>query len=143
VLSQQPGAIASRGLAHGDFTPVNTFRHRDRLYVFDWEYAGGDYPADFDLIRYLVAVMRLESPQPAQLATAVLDALTREFDREEREARLRLIAYACVYALRGACRQPAFPGTALKWTGGRDDALLLDALLAESRRGHAAGGASP
>lgn len=127
-LEPQSALLASRGLAHGDFTPVNSYPYRDGLFIFDWEYAGAGYPADFDLIRFLDATAKSRCHEPGDRVAAILRDL-HGLGRSEAEARARLAAYLCVYALRGACRQPR-PGAApLRWESGRSDAAMLDALL--------------
>jgi hypothetical protein len=134
MLTARPELVASRGLAHGDFTPVNTLTNRGELFVFDWEYAGGDYPADFDLIRYLDAWMRPAGTHPWRRAEAILRVLVGELGRSRAEAYSRLVAYQCVYALRGVGRQPpSTDGTPLHWESECNDAAMLDALLAHPR----------
>lgn len=52
----KPGIEAVRvGLAHGDFTPWNTFLIGQQLYVFDWEYAQEDYPLGYDMVHFTLA----------------------------------------------------------------------------------------
>lgn len=133
-LAPAAALIAPRGWAHGDFTPVNCFPHGDRLFVFDWEYAGGTYPADFDLIRFLDAVTRARLRPTADRPAAILRELTQVLGRSEAEARACLLAYACACALRGALRQPMAGGAPLQWASQRDDAAMLDAMRAGTRR---------
>lgn len=57
------------GLAHGDFTPWNTFGVADRLYVFDWEYAHPAYPLGFDRVHFTL------SANPAKAVPALIDQL--------------------------------------------------------------------
>lgn len=132
ILSIGPQLISSRGLAHGDFTPVNSFRQHGRLYVFDWEYAGHAYPADYDLICYLDAVTRLRGIRAASLAFALGHRLVHELGRSPAEASRRLIAFYCVHALRGAERQPRSAGMMLNWAGEDETAGALDALLSRA-----------
>lgn len=126
--------IASPGLAHGDFTPTNTFLQDGRLCVFDWEYAGGAYPADFDLVRFLGCQPALQRLAAAQRGTALAHILEAEFNRAHAEAAQRVIAFLCVYALRRAAREPRVPGALIAWPGATDDAATLDALLAHPPR---------
>ena len=42
-------------LAHGDFTPWNTYLQSKRLYVFDWEYAHYGYPQGYDHLHFILA----------------------------------------------------------------------------------------
>lgn len=127
ALEAKTALIAPRGLAHGDFTPVNSFPCGDRLFVFDWEYAGRSYPADFDLIRFLAAATQARPRHAARRVAAIQRELARELGRSEEQAHARLVAYVCACALRGACRQPRHEP--LQWESERGDAAMLDALL--------------
>lgn len=60
------------GLAHGDFTPWNTFIVGDQLYVFDWEYAHPAYPLGFDRVHFTL------SANPAKPFPALIDHLEAE-----------------------------------------------------------------
>ncbi|MBU6416473.1 MAG: phosphotransferase [Xanthomonadaceae bacterium] len=127
-LAFTPDLIAPRGLAHGDFTPGNTFRHQDRLCVFDWEYAGYAYPADYDLIRFLLAVRSTRRGDPVGDCQAVESILVRNFRRPPAAARARLTAYLCVQALLLAGRRANPDGMPLIWEGEQRASLMLDSL---------------
>jgi hypothetical protein len=131
ALAQSPATITSRGLAHGDFTPWNSLVCGDRLYVFDWEYAGWDYPADYDLIHFLSATPALLGGPAQHYVSHVISILTTQFDRSRSDARARLMAYVCARTLRYACREPRTSGQAIDWAGSARGAVVLDALLAE------------
>jgi len=132
-LAFAPDLIAPHGLAHGDFTPINTFRYQDRLCVFDWEYAGYAYPADYDLIRFLLAVRGTRRRNPVDDCHAVESILIRNFRRPPAAARARLTAYLCVQALMLAGRRSNPGETALTWEGEPAASLMLDALDAHGR----------
>lgn len=154
-LAFAPDLIAPRGLAHGDFTPVNTFRYGNRVFVFDWEYAGYAYPADYDLIHFLFAMRRTQRSKPADDCLTIESILTRELGRPPAAARARLAAYLCAQALLLAGRRagqdgsaPVLEGHVLEgqilegriskgetWEGERAAALMLDALSARGRAG--------
>lgn len=129
ALVPAPDLMAPRGLAHGDFTPINTFLYRNRLCVFDWEYAGCAYPADFDLIHFLFATQGARRGRPADCCRAIESILIRDFGRPPTTARARLAAYLCAYALRLAGRQTDRDGKVLSWEGEKAAALMLDAVL--------------
>lgn len=135
-LALAPELIAPRGIAHGDFTPANTCEHRQRLCVFDWEYAGPDYPADYDLIRFLSAIALLRHRRAADWHRAVEAALVRDHGRSARSARARLMAYLYVQVLLLAGRQPAGGEPIRTWEGEPAMALMFDAL-------HTSGPAAP
>lgn len=132
-LEPKSELLAAQGMAHGDFTPWNSRPCGNGVFVFDWEYAGDGYPADFDLIRFLDSVARVRTPLPAHRVAVIHRALCR-LDRSDATARARLLAYLCTYALRGACRQPRRSGMPVHWESERADAAMLDALLASARR---------
>lgn len=89
-------------LAHGDFTPWNSFLGQ-RLYVFDWEYAGRR-AAGYDAIHFTLAsypncsVLELRAR-----AIATLARLNLFLTPAEREA--ALLAYLCDLSLLLARRQ--------------------------------------
>lgn len=128
-LACGPDRIAPMGLAHGDFTPTNTFVQHGRLGVFDWEYAGNAYPADFDLLRFIGCRPAVRRARPAERGAAMARALEREFGRSPVDASLRVVAYLCAYALRCARRERDSRVGALTWVGEGEQACALDALL--------------
>ncbi|MGH8182188.1 MAG: phosphotransferase family protein [Rhodanobacteraceae bacterium] len=128
ALAIAPELIAPRGLAHGDFTPGNTFQYRERLCVFDWEYAGYDYPADYDLVRFMFAAQSSRRGHVVDHGQAVESVLIHDLQRAPRSARARVLAYLCVQALLLAGRQPERNGQALTWEGEPAMARMLDAL---------------
>jgi hypothetical protein len=64
------------GLAHGDFTPWNTFLVGERLYVFDWEYAQPAYPLGYDAVHFTLAT------HPAAHVPDLLDGLVADIAAE-------------------------------------------------------------
>lgn len=132
-LAFAPDLVAPRGLAHGDFTPINTFRYEDRVFVFDWEYAGYAYPADYDLIHFLFAMRRTRRGNPADECMAIESTLTRELGRSPAAARARLAAYLCAQALMLAGRRSVPDGNVLTWEGDRATASMLDTLGARGQ----------
>lgn len=133
VLACVPELVAPRGLAHGDFTPTNTFRYQDRLCVFDWEYAGYAYPADYDLIRFLFAARATRHGHSTDRCRAVESMLIRDFCRPPPTARARLIAYLCAHSLMLAGRQSDRDGEALTWEGEQAASCMLDILCRQGR----------
>lgn len=129
VLARAPELVAPRGLAHGDFAPANTFRCADRVCVFDWEYAGFDYPADYDLIRFLLVLAGLRRQRPVAACRSVEARLVGEFGRTRQAARARLAACLCAQALRLAARRTGGE-VPLTWECEAATARMLDALNA-------------
>jgi hypothetical protein len=62
-----------RGLTHGDCTPWNLLRRPSGWVLLDWELAGADAPAWFDLLHFLVQAAR-HLGRPSQ--RAVVDGVT-------------------------------------------------------------------
>lgn len=131
ALARAPALIAPHGLAHGDFSPANTFWNGDRLCVFDWEYAGYDYPAGYDLIRFLFAVQTLRRARIADRCRAVAATLGQDLHWSPQTVRIRVLACLCAQALLLAGREPERAGQPLSWEGEQATALTLDALHAE------------
>ncbi|MGM9693163.1 MAG: phosphotransferase [Alloprevotella sp.] len=48
IMQKWTGRTIDASACHGDFTPWNTFLAGNRLYAFDWEYAGRTYPLNLD-----------------------------------------------------------------------------------------------
>ena len=115
-------------LAHGDFTPWNTFIMGERLYVFDWEYAHSAYPLGFDLVHFLVST-NLSSPISTlldQVETAV-SATFYSGDRANsaQATLLSLLLHAAFFLNRSIEAR----GTEQDWGEVNRRACLIDALL--------------
>lgn len=119
-------------LTHGDFTPWNTFFESDRLYVFDWEYAGSDFPGSNDLIHFLRSRPGFcVSPALAQLAD-LAKHLNLVYGFDQRQAQLHLIVYLMSHALRFAARVDDGHRPIVDWDGATETAALFDAILARN-----------
>lgn len=132
VLFSREELVAPMGLSHGDFTPGNLFPHLKRLYVIDWEYAGRDYPVDYDLIHFLFCLSNLKDSPPVVRCNRVYRTLLDALGRSAHEARARLIAYLCTRTFFLAGRRLRRAGMTLHWEGERELALMLDSLLASA-----------
>lgn len=114
-------------LAHGDFTPWNTF-HGDRLYVFDWEYARRD-SLGHDALHFTFADRLLQDAARLEsTALKVLGSLHTELD-----ARQSLLAYLCSNTLLFAQRECDGLRRIDGWADSTRLAPLIDRLL-EARR---------
>ncbi|MCM2476090.1 hypothetical protein HGO38_21675 [Rhizobium sp. CG5] len=115
-------------LAHGDFTPWNSFILRDRLYVFDWEYAAEDRPVGYDLVHYMLAARGAENP--GLILDPLVDQVARALlqgDRATAQASvlMSLLLHAAFY-LHRAMENGA---DACSWADAPARARLIDALL--------------
>ncbi|MDQ4142870.1 MAG: hypothetical protein M3198_03855 [Actinomycetota bacterium] len=64
-------------IAHGDCVPWNLARHRDALYLFDWEHWSGSMPVGFDLLYWHFQVAFVVERNPLADALDRATALTR------------------------------------------------------------------
>lgn len=116
-------------MAHGDFTPWNAFVLGDRLYVFDWEYAGSSYPVGYDCAHYILSANRLMQPR------ALLDGLLIElsqlfYDGDIPSASRALLMSLLLHAHSSFQRANRASGSAHDWEESGRYADFLDALLA-------------
>ncbi len=76
ALFENCGIACSFG--HGDYAPWNTLRLlRNRIWLFDWEYASAEYPALFDLIHYgYIQNYLLTSLSPAENCRQIISLIS-------------------------------------------------------------------
>ena len=117
-------------LAHGDFTPWNTFLQDSRLYVFDWEYANLAWPVGFDLTHFLLATIPPDK-QPHSLPD-LLNRISHEHYGGNKTAAWRalLLSLSChaVFYL-GRLLEAGSPLS--DWIEGPARAEMIDCLLAQ------------
>lgn len=77
------------GLAHGDFTPWNSFMQDGALYVFDWEYAHRNYPVGFDYVHFTLSTIPPDVQRDA--AERLVEDLARLFFAGDRDAARRAL----------------------------------------------------
>ena len=129
-IEDHPWAIAPVGFSHGDFTPWNCFLHDEGLYVFDWEYAGYEFPADYDLIHFLMALPGRSGRSSAKEIGSLIATLSERPGCNVLQAGARLLAYLATLSLRYADRARESGAHILDWEGSSRAAALLDHLLA-------------
>lgn len=115
-------------LAHGDFTPWNSFIEGDGLYVFDWEYAVEDQPVGYDLTHYLLAGRGAR--EPGQTADRLVGRVAATHLRGDLSAAgasvlMSLLLHAGFYLRRSIENG----GDGLDWAEGPDRGRLVDVLL--------------
>ena len=115
-------------LAHGDFTPWNTFLQDGRLYVFDWEYANFAWPVGFDLVHFMLATIP-PGQQPQELSRVLERLANAQFDGNERAARQALLLSLACHALLYLGRLAEVQGALMDWGDGPVRAALIDGLL--------------
>jgi hypothetical protein len=104
-LGRAAGWELPLGPRHGDFTPWNTARVGDRLFVFDWEYSEEDSLPGWDLFHFLVQTSVLVRNRPAHsvYASIVQDERYRSLIRAHLDAlRVPVEAHEVLFALYAA-----------------------------------------
>lgn len=120
-------------LEHGDFTPWNTYRVGDSLYVFDWEYADSKAAAGGDAIHFIhnqPHLWRADASARIAASQAELGRLFPDFSAPSVHA-MHLV-YALTQTLRVIEKTAAQPGTMSAWDGADAQAALIDQLVATS-----------
>jgi hypothetical protein len=117
-------------LAHGDFTPWNTFVQGGRLYVFDWEYARADWPVGFDLVHFLLSTPPPDAQSGHTLALTQALAET-QFDGDCAQATRGLLLSLTCHALFYLGRLSEVSNALPNWTDGPARAAMIDRLLTQ------------
>lgn len=119
-------------LAHGDFTPWNSFVLGERLYVFDWEYAAEDWPLGYDLAHYVLAGADMRAPEAAiaKLVPLLADVFHRGDASAAKDALLLSLLLHAGFYLR---REFDAGGDAQGWSAGANRGALIDLLLGRGR----------
>ncbi len=115
-------------LAHGDFTPWNSFLQGGRLYVFDWEYACQTWPVGFDLAHFYLSIT------PPKMQVASLQKLVRllaetHFNRDKKRALWALLLCLACHAIFYLNRLREVNSPLDAWIEGPVRAELIDQLL--------------
>jgi Ser/Thr protein kinase RdoA (MazF antagonist) len=129
-IFQNEAELHTPALAHGDFTPWNTFSVNDKLYVFDWEYSGRSYPAGYDLIHFLwssPALSRLNAETAVLALQKRLAAIPSE--REKLGQETEILAYLCAHAAFYFQREFDAQRAPSEWGGESRAARAIDYLL--------------
>ncbi len=115
-------------LAHGDFTPWNSFVLERGLYVFDWEYAAENWPLGYDLVHYLLSGPRDE---PASVTIEKLNAEVAAvfLDGNVEMGRVCVLMSLLLHATFYMCRQIECAGNIDGWTDANFRGGLIDACL--------------
>jgi hypothetical protein len=120
-------------LGHGDFTPWNTYRVDQRLYVFDWEYADENAAAGTDAIHFIHNQPRLWHASAAARMRASQAELNRLFpEADAASVHATHLIYGLTQTLQVIEKMALRPGTVSAWDGCTSQAALLDHLLATS-----------
>jgi len=129
-----PQTEVSGSLAHGDFTPWNTFFVDGALYVFDWEYAQPNGSVVSDLIHFVLASPRLQRRSAGERVNEVQFRLQTAFGiASPEDADSHLLRYLVDHTLRYVERSEHQPGPIEAWDGMRQSAELIDLVI--GRRG--------
>jgi thiamine kinase-like enzyme len=121
-------------LAHGDFTPWNTFLMGERLYVFDWEYAQPAYPLAYDAVHFILAAS--PDQRPLDLLGRLEEELATRWYGGDRTVAVQAMLFSlllhAVFYLGRAIRA----GLAEQdWEEAERRARMIDALLVRTEAG--------
>lgn len=86
-------------MAHGDFTPWNTFVAGGKLYVFDWEYAIDKSTAAYDMIHFQLSLPELQKQIISKQIIKVLNSLRRFSETNQEVAVAYFWAYLCGHTI--------------------------------------------
>ena len=117
-------------LAHGDFTPWNTFLQDGRLYVFDWEYANLARPVGFDLAHFILATIPPDQ-QLDSLANLLSRTSCEHFIGNKAAAWRSLVLSLSCHAVFYLKRLLEAGSPLSDWIEGPTRAAMLDRLLAQ------------
>ncbi|WP_323039890.1 hypothetical protein [Gemmobacter sp.] len=116
------------GLAHGDFTPWNTFVQSGKLYIFDWEYANPAYPLGYDLIHFRLATLSSDAQRSA--GPALIKELRSNFYNGDKAAARRALALSLIlHAVFYLRRLMAANAPVDDWADGPTRAAMIDDVL--------------
>ena len=127
----EAAASLPMAMAHGDFTPWNSFLVGRRLYVFDWEYAHPAYPLGYDEIHFTLAAGIKETP------TTLLNALeaaltTRWYGGDRARAAQAILLSLLLHAVFYISRAIVAGGDVRDWGEADRRAAMIDVLLART-----------
>ena len=126
-------SIMPVALAHGDFTPWNSFVLKDRLYVFDWEYAVDGWPVGYDLAHYILSARG--GVDPAVTVERLIAQVTEAFAMERGMASSSVLMSLLLHARFYLQRAIEYSADAADWADGQMRGRLIDALLAQKEAG--------
>jgi thiamine kinase-like enzyme len=129
LIAIQKEGLGQPVMAHGDFTPWNTFVVDDKLYVFDWEYANKKCTAAYDMIHFQLSLSALQKQAISTQITQVSDSLCRVLQITPEAAAAHLLAYLCKHAMQYSEREPSELIIVENWDRQAITAKLIDSLL--------------
>lgn len=129
-IAIQKADIGQPVMAHGDFTPWNTFVADSKLYVFDWEYAEHALPIGSDLVHFVINEPYIrEQAAIVKIKTAIKYLSQSWISLQVDAAELILIIYLLSQTLRQIERSPNVSAQVKTWDGDLVCAEMLDILL--------------
>ena len=84
---------------HGDFTPWNMFAEKDKLFVFDFEYAAKSYPPGLDRYHYFTQTAIFEKRLSAQEIISLIQSAQEKWIKKK-EYKLYLLDIISRFTLR-------------------------------------------
>lgn len=129
AIGQQKKHMGPPVMAHGDFTPSNTFVANDKLYVFDWEYADNKSSVSYDVIHFLLACSEMQKFSIQKQIANVLNRICLFLSIRREAALIHFMTYLCIHAMQYAQREAKSVEIVYEWGGQHETAQLIDALL--------------
>lgn len=122
--------LRTKSLSHGDFTPWNTFFAKDRLYVFDWEYAQQGVPPGYDLIHFHLSLPKVKRQSVHKTIGEIRkQCLDMRFADEDADSDILLLCYLCGQSMRHITREPDDCLKVTAWDGEKESAVLTDTII--------------
>lgn len=133
ALGRHGGTPIPICLGHGDFTPWNTYRVGNSLYVFDWEYADAAAAAGSDAIHFIHSQPRLWCAEARARLVASRVELGRLLpDASASSIHATHLVYVLTQTLRVIEKMASQPGAISDWDGSDSQADLIDHLVASA-----------
>ena len=130
VIAGSVKALGTGCLAHGDFTPWNTFLVDGKLYVFDWEYANHTYPRGYDMIHFMLSRPQTNRRSAAAIVKKVIRTLSDTgYASSNNAAKALLMTYLCGHTLQYVGRALVGRRKVSTWDGADMFAEYIDFLI--------------
>ena len=126
-----PRVNAEMRTCHGDFTTWNTFIVRDKIYVFDWEYAHLGYPPGYDAVHFHLSLPNVKQQPIKEIIMQIRQILrSMKYCVDDIEADILFLCYLCGNTLQCLAREPVIKNeVCFSWTGEEAAANIIDALI--------------
>ena len=130
IEGAEGGPGCSKRLAHGDFTPWNTFFVDGRLYVFDWEYASKECQVGHDLIHFVLSLRTVKRRTVGETIRQAKKVMREsKISADDANPDCLFLSYLCANSLHYIGRVSKANGQIIHWDGEQKAAVCLDAFI--------------